>query len=420
MRLVRWRNSSLSRRGDEPGVQFFVVADGAGRAERHQIARLLEFPVIGPEGDRQSEGRRFERVVDADAESAAHIAPCRIAVDRGEQAHGVEDHHLLRPESRVGRALRVTQRPAPRLGDQPRDAALVHFVGGDDELDFGIVVRKADEQLLVRAPSRTGHEETCVALEAVDEVDASGGPGDFGHTVETGVSGHQHVVESQRRQQFFRLLVLHEQDVERFERLPPHAAVGTEEDRIAAEDGRNDEGPHMPAAQFREQVQPELVFDEDGDFGVYGVEKPAGVTRGVDRQVEDMVGSGVVFPDFVARRREEGEQDFVFGVFPAQLLDDRAALFELAERRDVHPDDLLPGSDRFAYAAEEVPASFDPEPGLRMARRHEPDGPYIECQPEIIEPHRCLPVLRFVVSARTFPALGVQCQGVCFQPAKIA
>ena len=161
----------------------------------------------------------------------------------------------------------------------------------------------------------------------------------------------------------------------------------------------------MPAAQFREQVQPELVFDEDGDFGVYGVEKPAGVTRGVDRQVEDMVGSGVVFPDFVARRREEGEQDFVFGVFPAQLLDDRAALFELAERRDVHPDDPLPGSDRFAYAAEEVPASFDPEPGLPDGAAPRADGPYIECQPEIIEPHRCLPVLRFVVSPGLFPRL---------------
>jgi len=73
-----------------------------------------------------------------------------------------------------------------------------------------------------------------------------------------------------------------------------------------------------------------------------------------------MVGSGVVFPDFVARRREEGEQDFVFGVFPAQLLDDRAALFELAERRDVHPDDAVGRVDGLGHAFIEVFAPVYP------------------------------------------------------------
>ena len=263
-------------------------------------------------------------------------------------------------------------------------------MGGDDEFHVGIVVYQPDQQLFIRLPCRSGHEQAVIALEAVDDVDASGRAGDLRHAVEARVPGHQHVVEAQRRQQFFRLLVLHEHHVERLQRLSPHAAVGAEKDRIAAEDGRHDVGADFPAAQFAEQVEPVLVFDEDGDFGVRGVEEAAGVARRVDREVEDVVDALVVLADFVARRREEGQKNLVFGVRLAKLFDDGAALFELSERRDVYPDDPVRGGDCLPHAAEEVFAAFDPKAGLRMAWRHETDGPNVENQTEIIEPHRYL------------------------------
>ena len=67
---------------NKPRPQFVVIIDRPGRAERHQIARLLEFLVIGTERHRKSERRGLQRVVDAHAESAADVAPRRIAVSR--------------------------------------------------------------------------------------------------------------------------------------------------------------------------------------------------------------------------------------------------------------------------------------------------------------------------------------------------
>ena len=76
---------------------------------------------------------------------------------------------------------------------------------------------------------------------------------------------------------------------------------------------------------------PVLVFDEDGDFGVRGVEEAAGVARRVDREVEDVVDALVVLADFVARGREEGDEDFVFGIVLANPFDDGTPLLELSE-----------------------------------------------------------------------------------------
>ena len=56
----------------------------------------------------------------------------------------------------------------------------------------------------------------------------------------------------------------------------------------------------------------------------------------------------------------------------------------------MHPDDPGGGVDGFPHAPEKVFAAFDPKAGLRMARRHETDGPNVENQTEIIEPHRYL------------------------------
>ena len=286
--------------------------------------------------------------------------------------------------------MRVAQRAALDLGHQVRDAPLVHLVRCDDEFHAGIVVDQPDQQLFVGLPRGACDEQPVVGLEAFDDIDLLGRSGDLGDAVEARVAGHQHVVESERRQQSFRLLALHEHHVERLQRLPPHAAVGAEEDRIAPKDGRHDVGADLAAAQFAQQVEPVFVFDEDCDFGTGDVEEPAGVARRVERQVEDVVGALVVLADLVARGREEGDEDLVFGTGLTDLFDDGASLLELPERRDMHPDDPGGGVDCFPHAAEKVFAAFEPKPGLLMTRRYEAYGPYIEKQTEIIEPHRYL------------------------------
>ena len=345
---------------NEPRPQFVVIIDRPGRAERHQIARLLEFLVIGTERHRKSERCGLQRVVDAHTESAADVAPRRIAVYRRQNADRVEDQQLFRTVVRVRGALGIAQRAAFGLGRKTCHAAFVHFVRRDDEFDVGIVVYQADQQLLVRTPRRAGHEDPLVALEPLDHVDVLGGLGDLGDTVEARVARYDHVVEAQPRQQSLRLLVLYEHHVERLQRLPPHAAVGAEEDRVAAEDGRDDIGAHLAAAQFVEQVEPEFVFHEDGDFWMRRVEEPARVAQCVDRQVEDVIHALIVLADLVTRRREEREQDFVFGMLLADAFDDGPSLFEFAERSHVYPDDTGRGVDGFGHPFIEVLAAVDP------------------------------------------------------------
>ena len=90
------------------------------------------------------------------------------------------------------------------------------------------------------------------------------------------------------------------------------------------------------------------------------IEEPAGVARRVDRQVEDVIHALVILADFVARRREEREQDLVFGMGLADAFDDGAPLFEFAERRDVHPDDAVGRVDGLGHAFIEVFAPVYP------------------------------------------------------------
>ena len=221
-----------------------------------------------------------------------------------------------------------------------------------------------------------------------------GRTGDLRHAVETCVPGHQHVVESQRGEQFLRLLVLDEHHVEGLQRLSPHPAVGTEEDRIAAENRRDDIGADLAAPQLPQQVEPVFVFDEDGNFGMRRIEEPPGIARRVERQVEDIVGTLVVLADFVTRRREEGQQDLVLGMSLAEMFDDGASLLELSERCHVYPDDTGRRVDGLPHTAEKVLAPFEPQPGFPVARRHETDGPYVKQQAEIIEPHQQSMVLK--------------------------
>ena len=74
------------------------------------------------------------------------------------------------------------------------------------------------------------------------------------------------------------------------------------------------------------------------------VQKTAGFARRVDRQVEDVVGLIVIFTDFVARRGEKREQDFVFGMFLADFFDQGTALFEFAQGGGMYPDNASRGS----------------------------------------------------------------------------
>ena len=276
-----------------------------------------------------------------------------------------------------------------------RDTPLVHLVGRNDELHIRIGVHERQKNLLVGPPRRSGHEKTTAATKAFDRLHPLRRCGDLSHTVEARIARDDHVVEPDLGEQPFRFDVLHEQRVEGLQRLPPHGAVGTEEDRIAAENRRNDIRPHLAAPQFGEQVDPEFVFDENGDLGVDDVQKTAGVGGGVGRKVEDIIGTLVILADLIPRRGEEREQDLVFGMFRPQTFDDRTGLFELPQRSGMYPDDPVGGTDGGLHTFEYIPSAFAPQPGFSVPKSGQADASGIERNTQIIQPHALLSKVEF-------------------------
>lgn len=117
------------------------------------------------------------------------------------------------------------------------------------------------------------------------------------------------------------------------------------------------------------------------------VEKTAGIRRRVDRQIENIVRARVVLADLVARGREEGNENLVFGAFAADAFDDGTTLFEFAERSRMDPDDPRPGVYGPGHSFEQVPPSFAPKSGFGVPRCDQPDDPCVEGETEIIDPH---------------------------------
>ena len=103
-----------------------------------------------------------------------------------------------------------------------------------------------------------------------------------------------------------------------------------------------------------EVVIPELILYEESYLRLYEFQEPAGIGDSIDRQVADNVGTLIVLSHLISRGREEGEQNLIFGTVLTQILYDRAALFELAQRCCMNPDILCIGIHLLAQHSERI------------------------------------------------------------------
>ena len=280
--------------------------------------------------------------------------------------------------------MRITYGTALRLGYDTVYTALVHLVRHDDELYLGVVVYQRQEYVFVGSPRRPCHKQRFVGLEPLNDVDALHPLGDGRHAVETRIPRHDHIVEADIVQQMSRLLVLDENLVERIERLPPQETVAAEEDRVAAEDGRDDERARTAALELREVVYPELVLDEYCNLGVRQIEETAYVPRRVDRHVEDVIGPLVVLAHLVARGREKCQKYLVMRIIGLDLLHDGTSLFELSERGHMYPYYSVRGRYRAGHAVEDPFSADGPFFGLVVPQRGQRDQACIYGYTEII------------------------------------
>ena len=87
----------------------------------------------------------------------------------------------------------------------------------------------------------------------------------------------------------------------------------------------------MTVLQYVQVVIPELILDEKSHYWPHQPQESYGIDWRVDRQIADDVGTFVVLAHFIARRREKGEQNLVFGMLASQAFHDRPSLLELSE-----------------------------------------------------------------------------------------
>ena len=113
--------------------------------------------------------------------------------------------------------------------------------------------------------------------------------------------------------------------------------VGAEEYLVLPENTRHAVDGNLLVVEDVYIVAPELVLDKERHFGLSEADEFPRVQWRVERQVAHHVGSFVILAHFVARWREEREQDALLGVFAPQPFHEGASLFELAKGGGVKP-----------------------------------------------------------------------------------
>ena len=131
-------------------------------------------------------------------------------------------------------------------------------------------------------------------------------------------------------------------------------AVPAEEDLSGTENAADAIDGYAAVFQNMQVVIPELVLDEERHHGADVAQEATGIGDGVQRQVADDVGAGIILAYLIARRREERQQDFVLGVILTQLFHQRTALFELSQRGSMEPHVLGVGIDLLLQDADGV------------------------------------------------------------------
>ena len=77
-------------------------------------------------------------------------------------------------------------------------------------------------------------------------------------------------------------------------------------------------------------VAPKLIFDENGHGRIRQVQELLHTSRGIKGQVTNHVRPRIVLPHLIAGGREEGQQDLIFRMSGADLLDHGPSLLKLA------------------------------------------------------------------------------------------
>ena len=129
----------------------------------------------------------------------------------------------------------------------------------------------------------------------------------------------------------------------------------------------------MAMVQTVQIVAPYLILDKHSDLGMCQPQEIPHSQRGIKRKITNTISSGPILAHLVTRRRKESEQNFEFGILLSDLLHQRTALLELAQRRDVYPHDPIGRRYRPSHSLEDVFSPRRPQLRLGIPQRGQRD-----------------------------------------------
>lgn len=177
-------------------IEHSLIRNLKASAQFQKILSLTEALVVGPDEDRDAVDCSLRYVVNAHAESAAHISDVRIAIDTGEQTEAVDDQAIRILDVCIAILnFRIAERRAMQLVLYLAEMLFVYDVRSQNELQVRMVVEIRDYQVFIRSPTAAGDEGHILTSELLNQGQVFCLLANIQDTVETGVAHDGHVVD---------------------------------------------------------------------------------------------------------------------------------------------------------------------------------------------------------------------------------
>ena len=280
----------------------------------------------------------LQQIVDAHAKTASDISHIAIMIDARKKSIAV-DHQdisifdICLSSIFISHYLATCQQLLNLF-----KMIFANDMGRNNQLPVLVLIKVTDKDFFIRRPATACHEALHPSLlqrrgsqESLNHRELLGSFLDLKYAVKTGIANDCNIGNANLSQQLLADSVLHKEMSEAVEHTPILATIPLKEQLVRAEDTRYAINRNMTMLQDMQIVVPKLVLDEESHHRVDGTQETASVSDGVERQVSDDISTFVVLAHLIAGRREECEQDLIFRMIPAQLLHERATLFELSQ-----------------------------------------------------------------------------------------
>ena len=117
----------------------------------------------------------------------------------------------------------------------------------------------------------------------------------------------------------------------------PKAAPWLEKRLVVAEVGGNQQQRNFLLIDFMEKMEPVFIFHPNHQLGIPISQYLFCIGGRINREVADMVGTQIIFADFVAAGRKKAENEAMSRELLPKGFKNRPPLFKLAQTRAVHP-----------------------------------------------------------------------------------